>query len=271
MAVFSLVLSGGTTNQDPALSLGGPPSGYPVEQGVLNNLFPDFTGRDVETSVTDHRCVYAFNDSDDTLLGVSVWIADQSQDGAEVFLGFTENDEVQQLSIQGDIEGGTLSLTVESNPLEDIEWGETPEETASNIQDAINAVAGFEDVTVEATAVNVFRVTFAGNTGSRVRQAITMDISGLEYPETDDPPVGAVIVVTQGGPINSVAPLSDSATSTPPNVSFSLPTESTPKVFGDLAPGEGFPFWIRRQVTPDSEPVASDGVTIRVSGDLLLS
>lgn len=271
MAIFSLVLSGGTTNQDPLASLGGPPSTYPVELGVSNNLFPDFTGRDVALSATDYRCLYVFNDSDETLLGVSLWISEQFDDGADIDLGFTEADEVQQFSVQGTITGGTFTLTLGSTTTDAIDWESDNDDTASNMQDAINGIEGFEDVEVEATSVNVFRITFAGSSAKRKQDTTGFDVSALEYPDTEEPPVGSMIVITSGAPINTVAPLIDADTTLPPGVVFEVPTESQPKEIGDLAPAEGFPVWVRRQVSSDSQPTATDGFKIKVSGDRLLT
>lgn len=271
MAIFSLVFSGGTTNQDPELSLGGPPSSFPVPMGLSNNLFPDFTGRDVALASTDYRCVYIFNDSDDTLLGVTVWVSEQFDDGADADLGFSEADEEQQFSVQGDITGGTFTLTVEEMTTDAIAWHPDMPTTAVNIKDALRQLDGLGDVVCETTGTNIFKVTFTGGAGLRRRGLISANIAGLTYPETDDPPVSSVIVLTPGSPINTVAPLIDSASTLPPGVTFSLPIESSPKTIGDLAPGEGFPIWVRRQVTIDSQPTATDGLKIKVSGDRLLT
>ena len=66
-------LSGGSTNEDPALSIGGACSGTLVGT-ALSDLFPNFSLAQAEAGVVLHRCVY-FRNEDPNELGLSGTVA----------------------------------------------------------------------------------------------------------------------------------------------------------------------------------------------------
>lgn len=67
--------SGGATNANPDLSIGGVRSTAIVTDNVDNNLFDDVTGALHTAGTTDYRHIYLFNDNDAlTLTSAVAWI-----------------------------------------------------------------------------------------------------------------------------------------------------------------------------------------------------
>lgn len=58
-------LSGGASNADPRLSIGGAKSSVEVSATALNNLFDDVTGTEATAGVTRYRVIYVQNTSAD--------------------------------------------------------------------------------------------------------------------------------------------------------------------------------------------------------------
>ena len=108
---ISLVLSGGSVNSDPSLSLGGNPSSSPVNSNALNNIFNDITPDESLSGLEDYRCVYFFNDSDDPIFNLKLWMLSETENGSSVTLGIQDKDEIQRLTITGTPTGGSFSLT----------------------------------------------------------------------------------------------------------------------------------------------------------------
>lgn len=60
-----IAFSGGGTNVDPAQSLGGQPNftqRLTYLSAALNNIFPVVTGLQAQDGITQHRCVYIWNE-----------------------------------------------------------------------------------------------------------------------------------------------------------------------------------------------------------------
>jgi hypothetical protein len=72
-------LSGGASNSDPALSLGGLRSSTAITSDQLNNLFDDVTGDEAATGQTEYRCVYYRNEDADAggAVDPTAWISEQ--------------------------------------------------------------------------------------------------------------------------------------------------------------------------------------------------
>lgn len=85
---ISFLLSGGTSNSNPARSIGGAASSIPV-LGTLNNLFSDITSAEATAGKTDYRCFYIKNGSSSTLYSTSVYIDSQSSGGSKVQIGLS--------------------------------------------------------------------------------------------------------------------------------------------------------------------------------------
>jgi len=69
-------LSGGASESDPNLSLGGVVSSVEVVDASDNNLFADVSGDDASAGATHYRLIYVFNNHGSlTLQGAKVWIS----------------------------------------------------------------------------------------------------------------------------------------------------------------------------------------------------
>jgi len=69
-------LSGGASESDPNLSLGGVVSSVEVVDASDNNLFADVSGDDASSGVTHYRLIYVYNNHGSlTLQGAKVWIS----------------------------------------------------------------------------------------------------------------------------------------------------------------------------------------------------
>lgn len=72
-------LSGGASNSDPALSVGGAISSTEVSATALNNVWPDITAEDMSDGFLDYRCIYVKNTSAETLSDAVIWISENSR------------------------------------------------------------------------------------------------------------------------------------------------------------------------------------------------
>jgi hypothetical protein len=80
-------LSGGSSNSNPNLSLGGEISNTPV-LGTLNNIFSDITTEQASSGRTDYRCVYIKNISvSDSLYDAGIYVYSQSSGGSTIEIG----------------------------------------------------------------------------------------------------------------------------------------------------------------------------------------
>ena len=111
---ISIVLSGGTGNLDPNLSLGGDPSATPVTDNSLNNLFDDVTPDEVDSGQEDYRCLYLFNDGSTDIFSGKLWIYDDFSGGSTLEMGVEERDEVQRITLVGIPTTGYMELSFNS-------------------------------------------------------------------------------------------------------------------------------------------------------------
>jgi hypothetical protein len=71
--------SGGASNDDPALSIGGVMSSEEIPDGVLQNLFPNVSFGEATSGIVRYRCFYLANDNDtDDVDDVTLWIEVQT-------------------------------------------------------------------------------------------------------------------------------------------------------------------------------------------------
>jgi hypothetical protein len=82
-------LSGGATNSDPALSIGGAMSSVALSASALNNLFDDVTGDEAATGANEYRLLY-FQNIDSDQLGLDnpiLWITTQPPGDDDLAIG----------------------------------------------------------------------------------------------------------------------------------------------------------------------------------------
>lgn len=265
---IALVLSGGSTNLSPNLSLGGDPSAVRVRSGSINNLFSDITADQALAGKTDYRCLYLFNDSHSYVYNINLWVKSEVESGSDIQVGIQAQDEFQRITISnGTPTAGYFTIsylghTVTSNYNTDLgTWAAALQSDLRTMTDSDNRLL-LEDVVVLAQAVDdviLFDIQFAGENGSRNHDEIVVEDNQLT-PSVDV----AVSVVQNGSPVNTIAPQLDIETTTPGGVSFYLPTEDAPISIPNLGPSEGFPIWFMRTTPANAESVESDGFVLRV-------
>ena len=75
--VPKVFLSGGATNSDPSLSIGGAKSSVQVSASKLNNLFDDVSGDEAAAGRIDYRMVYVQNDGATDWVDPVAWLGYQ--------------------------------------------------------------------------------------------------------------------------------------------------------------------------------------------------
>jgi hypothetical protein len=69
--------SGGATNSDPTLSIGGAKSSVVLSTTQLNNLFDNTTGDEASAGCDEYRLLYIQNDGTTTWVDPVMWITEQ--------------------------------------------------------------------------------------------------------------------------------------------------------------------------------------------------
>jgi hypothetical protein len=256
---ISFLLSGGSSNNNPDLSLGGEPSSHPLSG---SRLFDDVSADDAEAGLVDYRCFYIANDhGSETLYDTSVLIQSEVEDGASVQLGIPRQDDIQQVVVNGTATGGSFILDYDGTTFE-VAYNATLATWASNFQTAITAIADLEDVAVSASSTGsstTFQITFAGQAGFRYHPLITEDTNSLTGGVTL-----TISKIVDGTPINSFADEIDVDTTAPVGVLFE--SSSTEIAIGPLHPADVFAIWVKRTTPAGVEPIQADGFTIRLKG-----
>lgn len=263
------VLSGGSANTDPDMSLGGDPSSAPVLSG-LNNLFDNVSAANSEVGIEDYRCFYVFNNSlTETLWNANVYIGTQTENGAVAELGVVVADEIQKLTILGAVTGGSLTLAYDGDNVT-FNHDSTLGTWGANLQAALRTIDVLDDVVVnvesalstENVQTTVFTILYTGfSSGNRFQPILSVVSNDL------DPAVTVTTArVVGGSPINSIAPLVDRGTTQPTGVEFYSPTESEPFPLGDLRPTDGFPVWLKRTTPAGTAATADDGIAVICTG-----
>jgi hypothetical protein len=268
---ISVVLSGGTNNLDPNLSLGGNPSAAPIVDDVLNNLFDDVLPAESEDGMEDYRCIYFFNDGQTTIYNVHVFIDLDFEAGASLEIGYANLDERQRVQIAGVPSGGSLTLSYEGVEFEtnfDSDLGSW----AVAIQDSLNALTTEDAVLLRDVLVTgqntgssvLFDIVFTGQDGSKNHDTLVLvsnDLTGA----------AEVLISTlqEGGPVNTIAPEIASEITPPGGVVFFASAEDDPMIIPKLGPGEGFPIWFHRTVEAGTTAVANDGFRLKFVAESL--
>lgn len=75
-------LSGGNLNTNPNNSIGGAMSSTEINSEELNNLFDRMTKSENINEITDHRCIYIYNNGDDDFINGKVYIDNITPEGS---------------------------------------------------------------------------------------------------------------------------------------------------------------------------------------------
>lgn len=268
----SVVLSGGSANLNPNNSLGGPPSSAPVVTNSLNNLFDDVSPEEAESGIEDYRCIYFFNDGDASVYDIELWVSDYAE-GATMQLGVELANEIQRLTLSnGPITGGSLVLSYASKQFT-INYDSDLGDWASDFQAKLRALIGdsgqplLRDVVVTAQNVGptnvLFDISFVERDGYRNHPSITAVPGGNTLTGNNGQVAITITTPQEGAPINTSAPEIDVETTPPGGVGFSSSTQQSPITLPRLDPTDGFPIWVKRQVTAQTDPVEGDGFQLR--------
>lgn len=267
---IAFTFSGGGTNADPDLSLGGDPSVQPI---VGKRLFNDVEEEQTKSGLVDYRCLYVHNDSAiDTLFGAQILVAYTVPGDVTVQLGFDFENERQNLTVTNAtlLTGGSMTLTYSdlSNQYDiTVNFNASLSVWATNLQTALRTIPNLGDVVVSATLGGsdaIFEIDFIGSAASRYHEAIVLKTGGNNLLPSSTATINIVKSVN-GSPINRVADEIDVSTTTPTNVAFT----SLSSLVGDIRPLDSIPVWIKRIVPAGSEAIENDGFTLRIRGSAI--
>jgi hypothetical protein len=270
---ITFVFSGGSTNSNPNHSLGGHRSNQVI---IGTNLFGDLDGNQTIGGITDYRCVYINNLSEEYgFTNTDVYFSYIVSSDVVVKVGFDIIDEVQSIVVIDGIaitEGGfTLTYTDQKNIQYPLSISGTNEglwyiRAAENMQSALQTIPYLEDVVVNVEMPQndiIFTINFQNASGGRHHKPLQVSNLNLGTESPSNVISFVVETIIAGGPINSIADTIDVATTRPANIVF-----GTSFFIGDLRPMDFLPIWIQRIAPSNSNAVKNDGFTLRIKGDV---
>lgn len=272
---FKFYYSGGQSNFNGYLSLGGPMSTHEM---VKKNLFTDIDYQESVNGRIDYRCIYLVNNSDTEYLGnSSIQIEPLNSNLSSVSIGANYSNDKQILSI-GDFlyfvtyendflvthlneyillqsypTSGTLKIKFENHITNSINWNNNYLIFSQNIKDALLDLGLFESVSVKRNNYNQYEIILGENT----------QYSLLEIYENNLSPVCDLIIEKDqhGQPKNSTAQKIITSTSSPSNVQF-----SDSLFLGNISPKDKFPIWLKREVLSPVSEDTTDGFNFKILG-----
>lgn len=259
--------TGAGTNNDPAKSLGGAPSSFPI---VGTTIFANVSNDQSLNGAIHYRCVYVTNDTPSTnVYNSQVYISDEVSGGADVSLGFKVADERQVVTLTNfsSITGGYLDVTYVrdiSYPMT-VNWDSVPATFAANFQAELNTIDGLEDVTVlgsydVGTDLITFQIDFVSGAGSRFHEILGVLSTNLTY--SGGMPQESVERTVSGSPVNTETVDVSVETTSPSGVVFGYSSLD----LNTFRPLDIVPVWIRRVVSPNTTGLKNDGFTLRIRG-----
>ena len=273
---ISLNLSGGTSNTNPNLSLGGDPSAYEITTN-LQNLFANVTATDAASGYIDFRCFYVFNNNNtDTLFDTSVYFDNVLDSEPQLQLGLYLADDVQRLVISQNVVSGTMVLRYGSSTYyytSPISWGLDYLDFRQNMENALNSITDLTGVQVLASAGGsfyTFEIAFTNNDGNKYHPTLYVSSNNLLTNVSTNPTV-AIQKIVSGSPINTIPDSLPNSLVSPVGPAFYSTSSKARKFVGTLRPGEGFPVWVKRNVPKNANPSAASGSTFRLVGGSLPS
>lgn len=255
-----LLLSGGSSNGDPLLSLGGEVS---ITE-VGSDLFDDFLPEESATGLEDYRCIYVFNTLPNSLKGIRLWLESSPVSSAAVILGVEESDDIQEINFSFFSGIGTMTLDFGGEDV--IVTADSDLDIfALNFQTSLRDNTYLTDVIVDAqmvgTTVN-FKVTFAGSDGKRKQPIFALVDNSL-----GGSPTISINQISVGSPINATAETIGTDISVPSNPEFRETTEVLPIIIPNLFANEGFPLWIKRTIETNPPATRDDGFFLQICTD----
>jgi len=240
---ISIVLSGGSTNRNPDLSIGGDPSQFPISPAI-NNLFDNISESTRLQGMTDYRCIYIVNNSlQYSLFNIETFIREQVPGGSTVQIGTKNQTEIQQISLNAPM---SYTLIINDTPVN------VPSEDKEDLITAL--IPFYEDIDVETSAL-VHTLNFVGKNDSHYYPLITSPTPGVTTTKVQD-----------GSPINVITIPLDSKVSIPVGITFGDTTLDT-GILKELKPSEIFFLWVKRETPAGASQQDHDGFSLRILGD----
>ena len=259
---LSPVLSGGSFNTKPSLSIGGNPSATIIVNDKKNNLFSDVSLEKSQQGLTDYRCLYFFNDSGITLKDVTLTPVDQVS-GTLVNIGIAKQTESQRVLIDGNYleMSGTFEILYEGRYSVSILHDIDPLVWESNFQSAIQTIPGLNGVTaslIVSEETSIFTVKFEGDADLKSHELLEIQSNNLSnFPDI------FVSRLIGGAPVNSIADEIEIDTDPPFNVKFFNEIK-----IDSMKPFDGVPIWFARQIPQGAGIIADDGFALNLKVDI---
>jgi hypothetical protein len=265
---INFYLSGGSNNNNPNLSLGGLPSKFPVANSEINNLFDNVTVEQAKTGNTEYRCFYLFNDSSDRYLyNSTAYLIQTSEEGADVQLGVSNETEIQQIKIIGDVVSGNVKFGYENN-LFVVDWNGL-DDFVNDFSYELNSSTFLSQVVVQGTGgglSHTINITFGGEDDNKNHELLSLVENNLVG--SSGSPEIQISKLVEGSPVNTISNQLSFSEIAPKNITF-YDTNINNKInLGKLCPGDGCPIWIKRTINPNSiDAIEGDGFIFKLSGN----
>jgi len=236
------VFSGGTSNFDPNLSLGGDPSSVAIGD-ISNNLFDLLDANQLQEGIVDYRCFYIFNQNEfDTFWLPKLYTINNSECACQ--LGVNLVNELQKVLISGTPISGNMIFDFDGNVLT-VPFSANPITLKNNFESAFSA-AGYVGLVAEVTALScAFEIllSFEKEDGYKYQPLLEITTNNLT-------PFSEIFItrINAGSPINTIAQKTPDKVSAPENINFYTYSDGNPLELYALKPLEGFPVWVQRVV-----------------------
>lgn len=263
MSDITMYLSGGSSNVNPNLSLGGEISTTTVSSIAKNNLFADVSSSHAKQGEIVYRCIYVKNTNVGTTWNMNAYLSDDVPEGSLISIGTTFKTEVQRIGVNGTATGGYFNVSyLDETPIS-VSWSASVATWANNLQTALNSIPGLQDIIVVGSQVSGytdFRIEFSGDGNNKYYSILVCDnhLTGATSISVNK--------IFDGSPINSIAQSLPNETSSPSEVEFIYPTVDSPLSIGNVMPNDYFPVWIKRTTPVNTTSIQDDGFTLRISG-----
>ena len=263
-AFVKLFYSGGLNNGDPKKSLGGEISSYTIKSGK-NNIFDSIKGKVYSSGITDYRCVYLKNTSENRIFFLYFSLDDYFL-GSIMDLGFNFVNEIQTITILNGpfVNGQNIVFSYKGNNFTVI-YDTNLSTWVYNFNFAITQIEELQDVVVTGSSDgsnSVFEITFQGSSGYKSHPLITL----VGYSLTPEPNI-SIIKSVEGSPINTLANKILYSTNVPTNITFYDAPITSPVYLPLLNPGDFIPIWLRRTIYANTIAIENDGCSFIISGN----
>jgi len=257
---ITFVFSGGASNFNPLLSIGGDPSSIEIGN-IGNNLFNSLDDTQLQKGIVDYRCFYIFNQSEfDTYFFPKIFVINNS----ECFLQIGQNlvDELQIITISGSPTSGSFVIEFDIHTLT-ITFSTDEAVLQTNVQNAFDAIGytGVVVTVVKHSCSYSINVSFEGIDGYKYQPLMTLITNGLS-------PDSTIFISREsfGSPINTIPDFIPDVLTPPQNIQFVTYTDGNPLQLTSLKPLEGVPIWVQRIIPAGAKNIIEQQFTFVIRG-----